>query len=180
VKYATVSGGPYTTLASGLSATSQLHSGLDYGVTCYYVVSAGNSIYDGPFSSEISATTYTRVESWRLTYFGTPANSDDAADNADPDADGLTNAQEFSCGTDPTDSASALRASIAISNGSDLVVSFPTVTGKFYRVERSDTLANDSWTTLRDNISGTGEVLQVTDAGAASQAKRFYRIVLLP
>ena len=56
VKYSTVSGGPYSTLASGLPATSQSHSGLSYGTTCYYVVSAGNSIYDGPFSAELAAT----------------------------------------------------------------------------------------------------------------------------
>jgi len=180
IKYATASGGPYLTLASGLSATNQLHSGLGYGTTYYYIVSAANSVYEGPVSSEIAATTFTSIESWRSTYFGTATNSGDAADGADPDGDGMTNAQEFSCGTDPTDSASALRASIAINNENDLVVSFPTVTGKSYRVERSDTLAIGSWTTLPDNISGTGVIMQVTDPGAASQAKRFYRIVLLP
>jgi fibronectin type 3 domain-containing protein len=56
VKYSTTSGGPYATLASGLSATSQLHSGLGYGTTYYYVVSAGNSVYESPFSAELSAT----------------------------------------------------------------------------------------------------------------------------
>ncbi len=56
VKYSTTSGGPYTTLSSGLSATSQLHSGINYGTTYYYVVSAGNSVYEGPFSAELAAT----------------------------------------------------------------------------------------------------------------------------
>lgn len=56
VKYATASGGPYVTLASGLSATSQLHSGLGYGTTYYYVVSAGNAVYESPFSAELAAT----------------------------------------------------------------------------------------------------------------------------
>jgi len=56
VKYATTSGGPYTTLASGLSGTSYPHSGLSYGTTYYYVVSAGNSFYDGPSSAELAAT----------------------------------------------------------------------------------------------------------------------------
>ncbi len=55
VKYATVSGGPYLTLASGLSVPGQVHSNLAYGTTYYYVVSAGNSA-DSPFSTEIAAT----------------------------------------------------------------------------------------------------------------------------
>ena len=55
VKYATVSGGPYATLVSGLSATSRLHSGLTYGTTYYYVVSAGNAVYESPFSAELAA-----------------------------------------------------------------------------------------------------------------------------
>jgi len=60
------------------------------------------------------------------------------------------------------------------------VLNLPTVAGKTYRVERSDTLANGSWTTLQDNIAGTGGTMQITDAGAASRSKRFYLIVLLP
>ena len=55
VRYATVSGGPYTTLSAGLPALSRLHSGLTYGVTYYYVVSAGNAAYDGPNSTELAA-----------------------------------------------------------------------------------------------------------------------------
>ncbi len=56
VKYSTTSGGPYTTLSAGLPSTSQSHSGLSYGTTYYYVVSAGNSVYEGPVSAEFSAT----------------------------------------------------------------------------------------------------------------------------
>jgi hypothetical protein len=56
VKYATTSGGPYLTLSSGLSSPGQLHSGLTYGTTYYYVVSAGNSVYESPASAELAAT----------------------------------------------------------------------------------------------------------------------------
>jgi len=59
-------------------------------------------------------------------------------------------------------------------------VSFPSVAGRTYRVERSDTLAGGSWTILLDNIAGTGAVLQITDSGGASQARRFYRVLLIP
>jgi hypothetical protein len=58
-----------------------------------------------------------------------------------------------------------------------MVVSFPTVAGKTYRVERSDTLQSNSWTTVQDNIAGTGGTVQVTDANGAMNSKRFYRVL---
>lgn len=94
------------------------------------------------------------------------------------DGDGLTNTQEFATGTDPTNAASVLKVTSLVVSGSDFVVSFPTVSGKTYRVERSDTLQAGSWTTLLDNITGTGGVLQVTDPNGALQTKRFYKLVL--
>jgi len=178
VKYATVSGGPYAMLASGLSATNYLHSGLSDETTCYYVVSAGNSFYEGPFSAEVSATTYTSPEKWRFTYFGTADNSGNAADSADPDGDGTTNADEYAAGTNPTDRSSVLRVSDVEVRNNDVVVSFPTVSGKTYRLDRSDTLQDDSWSVVQDNIAGTGGIVQITDAGAAASSKSFYRIVL--
>jgi hypothetical protein len=42
------------------------------------------------------------IESWRQQYFGTTANSGDAADLADPDSDGLVNLVEYALGLDPT------------------------------------------------------------------------------
>ena len=51
----------------------------------------------------------TAVESWRSTYFGTTANSGNAEDNADPDGDGMNNAQEYAAGTNPTSAANVLR-----------------------------------------------------------------------
>ena len=83
VKYATVSGGPYSTLASGLSATGQLHSGLGYGTTYYYVVSAGNSLYESPFSAEFAATPdsapISEAESSTPAFVITPASSGNPA-----------------------------------------------------------------------------------------------------
>ena len=42
------------------------------------------------------------VEQWRYTWFGTNDNSGNAADSADPDNDGFTNAEEFTASTNPT------------------------------------------------------------------------------
>jgi hypothetical protein len=56
VKRALASGGPYTLLASGLTATSYTDLGLTNGTTYYYVVSASNAIGEGANSAEDSAT----------------------------------------------------------------------------------------------------------------------------
>lgn len=47
-------------------------------------------------------------------------------------------------------------------------------------LRRSVTEPAGSWTTVQDNIAGTGGTLQIADAGAATQPKRFFRFVLLP
>ena len=62
----------------------------------------------------------------------------------------------------------------------DIRLAFTTVAGKSYRLERSEDLAGSIWATAVDDISGTGGIVQVTDAGAASQPKRFYRVRLIP
>jgi fibronectin type 3 domain-containing protein/regulation of enolase protein 1 (concanavalin A-like superfamily) len=56
VKRATVSGGPYTTVATGVTATSYTNTGLTNGTTYYYVVSAVNSSGESANSTQASAT----------------------------------------------------------------------------------------------------------------------------
>lgn len=56
VKRATVSAGPYTTVATGVVSTSFNDTGLSNGTTYYYVVSAENSVGESPDSNEANAT----------------------------------------------------------------------------------------------------------------------------
>jgi len=58
VKRATTPGGPYTTLATGVTATSYSNSGLSAGTAHYYVVSATNAGGEGADSAEAAATTF--------------------------------------------------------------------------------------------------------------------------
>jgi len=56
VKRATTSGGPYTTVAAGVTSTSYANTGLTNGTTYYYVVSAANSAGESANSAQASAT----------------------------------------------------------------------------------------------------------------------------
>ena len=175
----TTSGSGYTPLAGGTTAaTNYSDTGLADGTTYYYVVTASNPGGTSGNSNGAGATTYTVMEKWRLANFGTTANTGPAADTADPDGDGMTNAQEFAAGTNPNDRSSVLKINQLQLSGADYVLSFQTVAGKTYRLERSTTLQSGSWTTVQDNIAGNGGVMQITDAGAGGQSKLFYRITI--
>ncbi|MEO7932618.1 MAG: carbohydrate-binding protein [Chthoniobacterales bacterium] len=172
------SGGSITSLASGVTATSYIDSGLADGASWYYTIAANGPSGLGSASSPVSATTYTAVENWRLTNFGTIANTGNAADTANPDGDDQANAQEYVAGTNPNSGSSVLKIGQMQTNGNNMVLSFASVSGKTYRVERSDTLQNGSWVTVQDNIAGNGSVILITDTGGAAQPKRFYRVAV--
>ena len=59
VKRSTTDGGPYTTIASGVTTTSYTNTGLTNGTTYYYVVSAVNSVGESGNSNQASATPQT-------------------------------------------------------------------------------------------------------------------------
>jgi len=114
---------------------------------------------------------------WMNTYFGQPTGP--AGDDAD--GDGMTNLQEYLAGTSPTDSLNVLRITSVVADGNDFAVTFPSVTGKLYAVERNDDLTNPAgWAAIQTNIPGTGSPVTITDPGAASQPRYFYRVRLLP
>ncbi|XID92815.1 DUF4466 family protein [Paenibacillaceae bacterium WGS1546] len=56
VKRATTSGGPYATVATGVTGTSYTEAGLTNGVTYYYVVSASNAAGESANSAQVDVT----------------------------------------------------------------------------------------------------------------------------
>jgi hypothetical protein len=118
-----------------------------------------------------------------LRPFGTLPNTGDAADGADPDGDGSTNAQEYSAGTNPNDGSSFFRITSATKVGETTSITFPTIAGKTYALKFSTTL-DGTWTVVQttggpaENIVGTGSPVQIIDAGPLGP-KRFYRAEVL-
>jgi fibronectin type 3 domain-containing protein len=71
VKRATVSGGPYTVVASNLTTTSFTNTGLTPGTTYYYVVSAVGTFGESADSTQAQATTFQLPTGWTSTNIGT-------------------------------------------------------------------------------------------------------------
>ena len=119
---------------------------------------------------------------WRLQYFGNGLSAaGNAALLADPDGDGMTNYQEYLAGTDPTNRLSVFKINSTKLNGNDIIVTFPSVTGKTYQLQKTVSLVlANSWVTLQNNIQGTGNPISITDSDAASQPRGFYKVIVNP
>lgn len=114
-------------------------------------------------------------DSWRLRYFGTIYNQLSVS-NADADGTGMNNWQKYVAGLDPTDPTSVLNEGTDQSmaqNPQDLVLYWPSVSGKTYIVKRSPTLFPGQWTAISTNI-GTGTYMEIHDTSGG--ATRYYEV----
>jgi len=77
------------------STSTVTDSGLKPGTTYYYRAGAFNRLGQSDYSATAVAATWTRQDDWRHQYFGSIANSGNAADTATPDHDGITNLVKY-------------------------------------------------------------------------------------
>jgi PKD repeat protein len=61
-------------------------------------------------------------------------------------------------------------------SGTNVLVSFTSQAGKFYRVEYADALPATNWQTAVDFVPGTGNIVTAVHLGGALRSSRFYRI----
>jgi hypothetical protein len=112
-------------------------------------------------------------DDWEIANFGQLGVNP----SADPDGDGFTNLQEFQAGTNPNDAHSAPVIATATPSGNDFVITFPTIAGKNYEVQRSDELP--TWSPFTNFTAGGPSSLAI-DLGGALQSNRYYRVRILP
>jgi hypothetical protein len=95
---------------------------------------------------------------------------------ADNDGDCVSNADEDIAGTNPLLSSSRLAISAITRNGTDVVLAFPSIPGRYYRLETSTSLAPNSWSFVSNSIMATSSNGSITHTHVGSDSKRFYRI----
>jgi len=118
-------------------------------------------------------------DEWKVQFFGS-VTSPLAADNADPDGDGVPNWKEYLAGTDPTNPTSCLQfiSPVSVANGAHgLTLRWLTAPGKTYVLESNLDLHGTNWTTIT-TFAGDGYVKQFTDTNSTSQLQ-FYRLRVL-
>ncbi len=101
--------------------------------------------------------------------------TDGSADYADPDHDGLNNWHEWICGTNPTNALSALRLVSALPTSTNATVSWQSVAGVNYFLERSANLSSP-FTLLASNIVGQASTTTYADTNGTGAGPFFYRV----
>jgi hypothetical protein len=108
------------------------------------------------------------LQAWREHYFHTPDNSGDAADDADPDHDGLTNFTEFAFGLSPVDRTSNTLPEFKHANNS-FTATFTSPEGRddvIYGAVFSLTMESGTWVSIPDTGSGETHRFSVSDGGS--------------
>ena len=134
-----------------------------------YLLSIDGSPVDEPTDDDSDGLS----DQWEILHGLNPASRADAA--ADPDGDGNSNLHEFAAGTDPRDSASRLFIRENNLAGSEWTITFPTVRGRNYFIERSATLAPGGWVPFQ---SLPGDGAEHASGNNVSSSREFWRVTV--
>ena len=122
------------------------------------------------FQTPASAISYARLQQCGLP-------TDGSADYLDSDGDGMNNWQEWIAGTDPTDALSLLRLLPPPLTGTNMTVSWQSVAGVTYFLERSTNLvASPCFTCVATNLPGQPGTTIYTDTNAVESGQFYYRV----
>jgi hypothetical protein len=117
--------------------------------------------------------TGSRISYAWLHQYGLP--TDGSADFIDSDGDGMNNWQEWICGTGPTNPQSVLRMVSARLGPTNVNVTWQSIAGVNYFLQRSGDLRSP-FTFLATNIIGQASTTSYTDTSTTRGGPLFYRV----
>jgi hypothetical protein len=109
-----------------------------------------------------------------LQSYGLP--TDGSADFIDSDGNGMNNWQKWRCGLNPLDPNSVLRMLALAAGPTNVTVTWQSVAGISYLLERSATPGSANFIMLATNIPGQPGTTSFTDTNAAGAGRWFYRV----
>ena len=132
-------------------------------------------IYQGELSGAVDSDGDGMPDDFETTHFGSATGGDPLGDD---DGDGASNLAEYIAGTNPRDGQSVLELTalnVVKSTTTNLVIQWPSATGRIYSVWLAPTATN-AYTLHRDNLSGSGGTLSITNASPTGDNSHFYGI----
>ncbi|MBN1673084.1 MAG: hypothetical protein JXR37_18705, partial [Kiritimatiellae bacterium] len=114
------------------------------------------------------------ADAWEVANLADLTDPSDRSDTADPDADGLSNLEEYVAGTDPRVQGSVFSVQVRLQGGA-LMVSFPTVAAegaayagltRCYALEEQPIATGAAWSAVPgfEQIAGLGQRVAYTNA----------------
>ncbi len=120
----------------------------------------------------------TPYEQWKRAHFTTDELTDPlvSGDDADPDRDGMGNAQEYLAGTAPKDGNSRLAFTGSAMQADGFVITWQSATGKWYVVLAATNLAAGFGESVTSHVQATPPINVHTDRPPDQAGVRFYRV----
>ncbi len=103
-------------------------------------------------------------------------NATNVVPSADPDADGVVNANEATAGTDPNSSASVAKISPLILSPTNSVITMAAQLGKLYQLQSITNLGSTNWLTETSTVVRTGT--NFAFPSQKSPTMKFYRVLI--
>jgi hypothetical protein len=114
-------------------------------------------------------------QDWQLDNFGS-TNAPNTGLYEDYDMDGYLNWNEFIAGTQPTNGGSLLASTASKQAGNNYVIRWPSVAGRYYKVNRSTNFITTAFTPITGSIAANVPENVYTDSPPTSVAVYYYKV----